>query len=66
GSGYPPGARPQICPTCRGIGKVTIPPFASTCMTCRGSGRVVKELCRACKGHGTVRGTKEIDVNIPA
>lgn len=66
GSGYPPGVNPQICRTCKGVGKVTIPPFTSTCVTCKGMGRVVKESCYTCKGSGTVRGLKEIDVNIPA
>eukprot|EP01018_Ginkgo_biloba_P028982 Gb_03513 [translate_table: standard] len=66
GSGNPPGVKPQTCPTCKGVGRVTIPPFASTCMACKGSGRVVKESCHTCKGSGTVRGLKEIDVNIPA
>ncbi|XP_057818678.1 chaperone protein dnaJ 1, mitochondrial isoform X2 [Cryptomeria japonica] len=66
GSGHHPGVNAQICPTCKGLGRVTIPPFTSTCMTCKGFGRIVKELCHTCKGHGTVRGQKEIDVTIPA
>lgn len=66
GSGYPPGVNPHICQTCKGVGKVTIPPFTATCVTCKGTGRVVKESCYTCKGSGTVRGLKEIDVNIPA
>lgn len=66
GSGYPPGVNPEICRTCKGVGKVTIPPFTSTCVKCKGVGRVVKGSCYTCKGSGTVRGLKEIDVNIPA
>ncbi|KAJ6304672.1 hypothetical protein OIU78_020279 [Salix suchowensis] len=43
GRGYPANAKASICPTCRGVGKVTIPPFTSTCSHCRGLGRIIKE-----------------------
>jgi DnaJ-class molecular chaperone len=65
GSGYPPGANPETCPACKGVGIATIPPFTSTCFRCKGAGHVVKGSCHTCKGSGTVRGLKEIDVNVP-
>ncbi|XP_031406758.1 chaperone protein dnaJ 1, mitochondrial isoform X2 [Punica granatum] len=66
GRGYPIDARKRVCPTCRGLGKVTLPPFTSTCSTCKGSGRIVKENCMSCKGSGLVEGIKEVKVTIPA
>ncbi|XP_068637227.1 chaperone protein dnaJ 1, mitochondrial isoform X2 [Aristolochia californica] len=66
GSGHPPTAKPNICPACRGKGRVTVPPFTSTCGTCKGVGRVIKEYCLACKGSGVVEGVKDVKVVIPA
>ncbi|KAL5558561.1 hypothetical protein UlMin_034772 [Ulmus minor] len=66
GQGYLLGAKTKVCPTCRGIGRVTIPPFTSTCSTCKGSGQIIKEYCMSCKGSGVVEGVKEVNVTIPA
>ncbi|XP_072055615.1 chaperone protein dnaJ 1, mitochondrial isoform X1 [Arachis hypogaea] len=66
GRGYPPRAKAKVCPTCRGLGRVTIPPFTSTCITCKGSGRVIKDFCTSCRGSGVVEGIKEVKVTIPA
>ncbi|KAK4797213.1 hypothetical protein SAY86_029539 [Trapa natans] len=66
GHGCAVDAQRRVCPTCRGLGRVTIPPFTSTCSTCKGSGRVIKENCIQCKGSGVVEGTKEVKVTIPA
>ncbi|XP_057442492.1 chaperone protein dnaJ 1, mitochondrial isoform X2 [Lotus japonicus] len=66
GQGYPLNATPKVCPTCRGLGRVTIPPFTSTCITCKGSGRIIKDLCKWCGGSGAVEGMKEVKVTIPA
>ncbi|KAK9743420.1 hypothetical protein RND81_03G237800 [Saponaria officinalis] len=65
GRGHPIDAKTRICPTCGGIGRVTIPPFSSTCSNCKGSGRIITETCRACKATGVVEGMKEITVTIP-
>ncbi|GAU46203.1 hypothetical protein TSUD_401630 [Trifolium subterraneum] len=66
GQGYPQNATPTVCPTCRGLGRVTIPPFTSTCITCKGSGRIIKEFCLSCGGSGVIEGIKEVKVTIPA
>ncbi|KNA04345.1 hypothetical protein SOVF_199700 isoform B [Spinacia oleracea] len=66
GRGYPIDAKARICPTCGGIGRVTIPPFSTTCSSCKGSGRVITEKCGSCKGHGVLEGVKEVRVTIPA
>ncbi|XP_060962764.1 chaperone protein dnaJ 1, mitochondrial isoform X3 [Cannabis sativa] len=66
GQGYAVDAKKKVCPTCRGIGRVTIPPFTSTCNTCKGSGRVIKEYCVSCQGSGVVEGVREVKVTIPA
>ncbi|GAB4861319.1 hypothetical protein Ancab_036480 [Ancistrocladus abbreviatus] len=66
GRGYPLDAKTKACPTCRGIGRVTIPPFTSTCSTCKGLGRIITENCRTCNGIGVIEGVKEVKVTIPA
>ncbi|KAI3939756.1 hypothetical protein MKW92_042143 [Papaver armeniacum] len=66
GLGHPAYAKMKVCPTCGGIGRVTIPPFTSTCSACKGQGRVVKEICTSCRGGGVVEGVKEVTVIIPA
>ncbi|XP_021740301.1 chaperone protein dnaJ 1, mitochondrial-like isoform X1 [Chenopodium quinoa] len=66
GRGHPIDAKARICPTCGGIGRVTIPPFSSTCSSCKGSGRVITEKCENCYGHGVLEGVKEVNVTIPA
>ncbi|KAH9626497.1 hypothetical protein KSS87_020199 [Heliosperma pusillum] len=65
GHGHPMDAKTRICPTCGGIGRVTIPPFSSTCHDCKGSGRIITETCRVCKAAGVLEGSKEITVTIP-
>ncbi|KAH9534103.1 hypothetical protein CY35_18G089000 [Sphagnum magellanicum] len=69
GSGFPPGARPQTCTTCGGIGRVVMQKAflkqESICPTCRGQGKIVQEHCHQCQGSGTVGARREIRVNIP-
>lgn len=66
GRGHPIDAKARLCPICGGIGRVTIPPFSSTCSSCKGSGRVITEKCGKCKGLGVLEGVKEVKVTIPA
>ncbi|KAK2992080.1 hypothetical protein RJ640_023463 [Escallonia rubra] len=42
GLGHPVDAKTRICPTCEGVGSVTIPPFSARCSTCKGSGKIIK------------------------
>lgn len=64
----------ETCPQCGGRGTVTVMRnigFGSmqstqTCPRCSGKGRIVKKPCNACKGKGTVRKQKKLEVNIPA
>lgn len=66
GQGHPLNAEPKRCPTCQGSGRITIPPFATTCSTCKGFGRIIKECCLVCKGSGVCEGVKDVKVAIPA
>ncbi|KAB2628907.1 chaperone protein dnaJ 1 [Pyrus ussuriensis x Pyrus communis] len=66
GRGYPLNAKTKVCPTCRGIGRVTVPPFTSTCSTCKGSGQMIKEYCLSCRGLGIIEGVRQVEVSIPA
>ncbi|WOK94329.1 chaperone protein dnaJ 1, mitochondrial [Canna indica] len=66
GSGHPVNAKPSRCPTCNGVGKVTVFPFTSTCRSCRGSGKIIKDHCPVCGGVGVVDGVKNVNVTIPA
>ncbi|XP_073137682.1 chaperone protein dnaJ 1, mitochondrial isoform X2 [Henckelia pumila] len=66
GQGHPSNAEPKRCPTCQGSGRITIPPFATTCSTCKGFGRIIKECCLVCKGSGVCEGVKDVKVTIPA
>ncbi|XP_031121099.1 chaperone protein dnaJ 1, mitochondrial isoform X1 [Ipomoea triloba] len=65
GQGHPLNAKARVCPTCEGLGRVTIPPFTALCCSCKGSGRIIKEICRECKGSGAVRGVMDVKVTIP-
>lgn len=66
GRGHPLDAKAIMCPTCRGIGRVTIPPFTTTCSTCKGAGRIIKEYCTNCGGSGVYKGVRDVRVTIPA
>ena len=73
GSGAEKGTAPEICPTCKGSGQVTVQqqtPFgvmrsARACSACRGKGTVVKNPCKNCRGSGYVKLTKKLSVTIP-
>ncbi|VVA92846.1 unnamed protein product [Arabis nemorensis] len=65
GLGHALDAAIRACPTCRGIGRITIPPFTTICQTCKGSGHIVKEFCISCRGSGVVEATKTVEIGIP-
>jgi molecular chaperone DnaJ len=70
GSGAHPGTRPLRCPACAGRGRqrfsqgflaVTRP-----CGNCRGEGTVIEKPCSECRGEGRQRGSRRLEINIPA
>lgn len=70
GSGAEKGSKPEMCPTCNGVGRVRASQgfftVERTCATCQGSGKVIKNPCRQCAGTGRKRKDKNLSVNIPA
>ncbi len=67
------GGKAQVCPTCRGSGRVqhyqrTI--FGTMvqeapCPHCKGTGRILTERCPTCGGRGVVQTEEEITLTIP-
>lgn len=74
GSGAKPGTRPERCTTCGGSGQVRVQQntmlgsFTTVrpCSACGGTGQIIKEPCLDCHGHGRVKKTSRVVVNIPA
>ncbi|MBQ7364140.1 MAG: molecular chaperone DnaJ [Clostridia bacterium] len=74
GSGAAQGSSAETCSTCRGAGQVrttqrTILGMMQTtvaCPSCNGKGKVIKNPCTACRGNGTLRTRKTLEVTIPA
>ena len=73
GSGAKPGTKVDTCSTCRGSGVqefVTNTPLGRmvnrrTCPTCQGRGKRISTPCADCRGQGTVRRRRKLEVNIP-
>lgn len=70
GTGAEKGSKPEMCPTCSGIGRVRSSQgfftVERTCPQCQGSGKVIKNPCKTCAGSGRTRKEKNLSVNIPA
>ncbi|MAS81087.1 MAG: molecular chaperone DnaJ [Legionellales bacterium] len=70
GAGAKRGTQPTTCPTCQGTGKVRANQgfftIERTCPTCNGEGRIIASPCDDCRGSGTVRREKTLEVTIPA
>ncbi|MBM3510207.1 MAG: molecular chaperone DnaJ [Alphaproteobacteria bacterium] len=70
GAGTAGGAKPTVCRTCAGMGKVRAQQgfftIERTCPTCHGHGHVITDPCRVCSGAGRVHKEKTLSVNIPA
>ena len=69
GSGAKPGAKPRMCPTCGGHGRVRAQQgfFAieRTCPNCHGHGEIIDDPCHPCGGSGRVTQERNLSVNIP-
>jgi molecular chaperone DnaJ len=69
GSGAKAGAKPRLCPTCGGQGRVRAQQgfFAieRTCPHCHGGGEIIDDPCQACGGSGRVTRERRLSVNIP-
>jgi molecular chaperone DnaJ len=74
GSGVAAGSSKKTCPQCKGHGQVrtlsrtilgTVQQV-TTCNMCRGAGEIIADACKTCNGDGRVRGTSEVNINIPA
>lgn len=69
GTGAKQGTKPEICPTCQGIGQVTQKSgffsISTTCPQCRGAGRIIKNPCRTCRGTGKEKISKSVHLKIP-
>lgn len=74
GTTVEPGHDMQTCPTCKGAGQVnrvmnTI--FGQiqqnvVCETCGGRGKVPEKVCTVCRGKGTERRKRTINLKVPA
>ena len=73
GSGAKKGTSEVTCPDCHGTGRIQVTQntimgsFATvkTCEKCGGEGKYNPNPCDTCAGHGTVRKTRKIEINIP-
>jgi molecular chaperone DnaJ len=73
GSGSADG-QTEVCPSCKGSGRMTrtqrgifgMMQVQSECETCGGEGRIIKKKCPKCGGQGVVRDEEIITVTIPA
>ncbi|MBR5278892.1 MAG: molecular chaperone DnaJ [Clostridia bacterium] len=74
GSGAAKGTSPQTCRKCGGRGMINVQkrtPFGMmqstvACDECGGRGKTIQTPCKECRGSGTVRKNKTLEVNIPA
>lgn len=69
GYGTKDGKEPDICPMCKGSGKVRRQQggffvFETTCPECRGSGHIVKEPCSECGGSGQKKINKTLKIKL--
>ncbi|HID39301.1 MAG TPA: molecular chaperone DnaJ, partial [Calditrichaeota bacterium] len=74
GTGSAKYSRTVSCPVCHGSGEirqVSQSLFGQlvnviTCQRCQGEGQIIENPCHSCHGEGRIKGTKTIEVNIPA
>ena len=69
GTGAEPGGM-ETCDTCGGTGVLQqrqgLFAISTTCHTCGGSGKKIKDVCKECRGEGSLRRHKKLSVKIPA
>lgn len=73
GTGAKPGTHPETCKKCNGTGQERFTQQSlfgmvqsvRTCSACGGTGKTVKDPCPSCKGKGTVRKMKKLEITIP-
>ena len=74
GSKAEPGSEVETCPVCGGTGQrkqIRQSLFGQVmnvvqCGECNGTGKIIKEPCHNCKGRGTVKESKTLNIKIPA
>jgi len=74
GTGAEPGTKKHTCDKCGGSGEIRYKQRSlfgesisvAACDKCNGSGEIYETPCHTCKGHGKVKKSKKIEVNIPA
>ena len=74
GRGYPADAKVDECETCAGQGqirRVARSPLGQivrtqACTACAGRGAIVRERCSDCRGAGTTRERRRVEIEIPA
>ncbi len=74
GNGAQPGTKVETCSACSGSGRqrevrnTFFGQFVqeAPCARCGGTGRYVPTPCTKCRGEGRIRGTRHINVQIPA
>lgn len=70
GSGAEKGSGPRTCPVCAGRGRQRFSQGFLTvtrpCANCGGEGRVLDKPCQDCQGEGRRRGTRRLEIRVPA
>ena len=74
GSGAAKGTQTSTCTKCNGRGTINVQRRSMLgimtqtveCDACKGRGKIIQTPCRECRGNGTVRKNKTLEVNIPA
>ena len=69
GNGSARGAKPTVCPDCRGAGTVEYTQsfllMRQTCPRCRGARQIILNPCPRCRGEGRIEKRSHLSVSIP-
>lgn len=74
GTGAEKGTTPERCTNCQGTGQVRVQQrtplgvfqSARACDACGGTGKIIKNPCHTCRGAGTKKEQKTMEVKVPA